>query len=96
MDRVDTLIQELSARHQNTDEKFLVAVRPMVERILAPDLPEESRIPLFELLAETFERDVRVRTDLAEARQKWQSFFDDLQAQIRELHARAEGGKGEA
>lgn len=83
MDRVDALIQELSARHANDDERFLAAVRPMVERILDPAMPEEHRVPLLELLAESFERDVQVRRDLQQARENWARFFEALKQMLR-------------
>jgi len=61
MDRADTLIAELSCRHQNRDPQFLAAVRPLVANILDANTPEHARVPLLELLAETFERDVVAR-----------------------------------
>lgn len=83
MDRADTLIRELSARHGNTDERFLVAVRPIVDKILDDATPEDARVPLLELLAETFERDVQVRNDLQRARVAWADFFALLQRMLR-------------
>ena len=65
MDRVDSLLQELSSRHRNHDPRFLAAVRPLVVSILDGGTPEPCRINLLEQLAETFERDVQVRTDCA-------------------------------
>ncbi len=78
MTRVDSLLLELSSRHRNHDPRFLVAVRPMVERIIDPATPEQMRVPLLEVLAETFERDVQVRNDLDKARQHWADFFAHL------------------
>lgn len=78
MERVDSLLSELSQRHQNQDPRFLLAVRPMVAAILDPATPEQARVPLLELLAETFERDVQVRRDLDKALEGWNRFFASL------------------
>ncbi|MBZ0150616.1 MAG: hypothetical protein K8J09_03720 [Planctomycetes bacterium] len=79
MDRVDSLLSELSSRHRNADPAFLAAVRPMVGGILEPGPPEHARVPLLEMLAETFERDVQIREDLQRARQAWSQFMARLQ-----------------
>lgn len=76
--RLDALMAELQARHGNHDPQFLAAIRPLVARILEPATPVTARVPLLELLAETFERDFQVRRDLAVAREHWQRFFDQL------------------
>lgn len=78
MTRIDSLLFELQSRHRNQDPRFLAAVRPLVEKILDPTLPEPARIPLMEMLAETFERDVQVRTDLAKTREGLAAVFDHL------------------
>lgn len=78
MERVDSLLSELSSRHHNQDPRFLAAVRPMVVTILDPATPEQARVPLLELLAETFERDVQVRRDLDKALAGWNRFFAAL------------------
>lgn len=78
MSRVDALLEELSARHDNRDPRFLAAVRPMIERILDPTTPVASRVPLLELLAQTFERDVQIRRDFAAASLGVQQFFAAL------------------
>ena len=78
MDRIDSLLLELSSRHRNDDARFLTAVRPMVVTILDPATPEAARVPLLELLAETFERDVQVRRDTARAQAAWADFFATL------------------
>ncbi|MCK5941713.1 MAG: hypothetical protein KAI24_07085 [Planctomycetes bacterium] len=83
MDRVDSLIAELSVRHRNTDPEFLAAVRPMVVAILDPATPDASRVPLLELLAETFERDVQVRRDAAAARAAWTGFVEVIRKLLR-------------
>ena len=79
MTRVESLLTELSQRHRNSDPRFLAAVRPIVERIVDPALSEDVRVPLLELLAETFERDVQVRLDLRRMRQAWDQMVVDLQ-----------------
>lgn len=81
MERIDSLLLELSTRHRNHDPRFLTAVRPMVATILDPGTPEAARVPLLELLAETFERDVQVRRDIANAHTAWGEFF----ARLRKL-----------
>jgi len=80
--RIDALLAELTARHGNDDPQFLAAVRPMVARILEPAIPSAARVPLLELLAETFERDLQVRRDLAVAREQWQRFFAHLRQML--------------
>lgn len=83
MDRVDSLIAELSHRHQNADPRFLAAVRPMVASILDPATPEASRIPLLEMLAETFERDVAIRRDCERAKAAWGEFIEAIKRLLR-------------
>jgi len=78
MDRVDSLLQELSSRHRNHDARFLAAVRPLVVTILDGATPVHARVSLLELLAETFERDVQVRRDCAAAQAAWASWFESL------------------
>ncbi|MCA8976269.1 MAG: hypothetical protein KDC98_16230 [Planctomycetes bacterium] len=79
---MDAILSELSSRHQNTDVRFLTAVRPMVERILDDGTPEAARVPLLEMLAETFERDVCMRRDLAIVREGFAAFFEDLKRRL--------------
>ena len=83
MDRVDSLISELSTRHKNASPRFLAAVRPMVVSILDPATPEEARVPLMEMLAETFERDVQVRRDTEATKVALASFFERLKQLLR-------------
>jgi hypothetical protein len=78
MERVDSLLQELSSRHRNDDPRFLAAVRPLAVAILDPGTPEAARVPLLERLAETFERDVCIRRDTARARAAWAQWFESL------------------
>jgi len=82
MNRVDAILSELSARHHKVSAEFLVAVRPMVERILDPNTPEHTRVPLLELLAETVERDVKVRDDAVAARAELVEFFAAIRRAI--------------
>ncbi|MCB9879326.1 MAG: hypothetical protein H6835_17160 [Planctomycetes bacterium] len=83
MNRVDNLIRELASRHRNHDPRFLEAVRPMVASILDDRTPEHARVPLLEMLAETFERDVQVRRDCAAAQAAWAELFETLKRLIR-------------
>lgn len=83
MDRVDTLIAELSSRHQNKDERFLTAVRPIVEKILDDKTPEDVRVPLLEMLAETFERDVTIRANGEAAQLAWKQFTEVLKRLLK-------------
>lgn len=78
MTRAETLIRELSARHGNVDPSFLAAVHPLVAKILDAATPAAARVPLLELLAETFERDANIRRDLAAARAGLAQWLDDL------------------
>ncbi len=82
MTRAESLIRELTARSGNDDVAFLGAVRPLVEKILDAATPEAARVPLLELLAETFERDVQVRRDLAVARRGWIELLQRLRARL--------------
>lgn len=82
MPRAESLIRELSARHGNRDQAFLTAVRPMVEKILDDGTPEGARVTLLEMLAETFERDVQIRSDLAAARAAWDELLRLLRDQL--------------
>lgn len=87
MTRTDALLAELAARHGNR-QPFLTAVRPMVERILAPDLADSLRIHLLELLAETCERDTTIRVHTEAARAGWAEFFTRLEAMVLALGKR--------
>ena len=83
MERIDSLLSELSARHRNQDPRFLAAVRPMVAAILDVGTPVDCRVTLLERLAETFERDAQIRTDIAAARSAWSEFFAHIQRLLR-------------
>jgi hypothetical protein len=82
MDRVDSLLLELSSRHRNHDPRFLEAVRPMLASILDAGTPPSARVALLELLAETFERDRQVRIDCANAKAAWQELVAALQRML--------------
>lgn len=71
MNRIDSLMLELSSRHRNNDQRFLTSVRPLVAAILDGGTPDHSRVALLEHLAETFERDRRVRLDCEAAQSAW-------------------------
>ena len=83
MDRVDTLIAELSSRHSNQDPRFLAAVRPVVVKILDDKTPEDARVPLLEMLAETFERDVQSRTSCDAARAACSDWMEAIKRLLR-------------
>ena len=83
MERVDSLISELSVRHQNADPRFLAAVRPLVASILDPATPEASRVPLLELLAGTFERDVAIRDNSDAARRSFEAWIEAIKRLLR-------------
>ena len=48
-----------------------------------PELHFHARVPLLEMLAETFERDVQVRRDCAAAQAAWAELFETLKRLIR-------------
>ncbi|MCU0862295.1 MAG: hypothetical protein MUC36_00760 [Planctomycetes bacterium] len=83
MERIDSLLDELSSRHRNHDPRFLAAVRPMAASILDPALTDGQRVSLLELLAETFERDGQVRRDCVRAQAAWQQFFVAIHRLLR-------------
>lgn len=87
MTRTDALLAELAARHGNR-QPFLTAVRPMVERILAPGLEDTLRIHLLELLAETCERDTAIRVHSEAARAGFADLFERLKAMVLALGKR--------
>ncbi len=82
MPRAESLIRELAARHGNRDTSFLTAVRPLVEKILDGATPAIARVSLLEMLAETFERDVQIRRDVAAARTAWAELIQLLRDQL--------------
>jgi hypothetical protein len=83
MERVDSLLQELAARHRNHDPAFLTAVRPLVATIVDKATPALARRGLLELLAETFERDRQIRTDCERTRASWAAFVDAILRLLR-------------
>ena len=83
MERVDSLLQELARRHHHDDPRFLTAVRPLAASILHPDTPAAARVRLLELLAETFERDARVRRDGERARSAWRALTATILRALR-------------
>ncbi|MFT7535974.1 MAG: hypothetical protein ACI85K_001927 [Hyphomicrobiaceae bacterium] len=83
MDRVDNLIAELASRHGNSSPRFLAAVRPVAVKILDDKTPDGARVPLLELLAETFERDVESRTNCAAAMVACAAWVDAMKRLLR-------------
>ena len=78
MTRVDSILLELKSRHRNDDPAFLAAIRPIVVRIFDAGTPEHARIPLLEMLAETFERDRSNRENLKHAQDGIRRLFAEL------------------
>lgn len=84
MSRVDSLIAELRARHGN-EELFFQRLRPLLEKILDPGTPEESRHSLLELAAETCERQQQVKTNGEAARVALQGYVENLNRTLKRL-----------
>lgn len=85
MSRVDALLRELQTRHRNDHPGFLAAVRPLAVAIFDERTPVHAREPLLERLAETFERDRRVRDDFAEAQVEWRRYIAELKRYLLDL-----------
>lgn len=83
MERVDNLIAELASRYNNQDPQFLAAVRPAVVKILDEKTPEHARVPLLEMLAETFERDARSKQSCAAAKVAIAQWAETLRRLLR-------------
>jgi hypothetical protein len=66
--RARHLLDELTVRYDLQPE-FVARLAPTVEQILAPALSEDQRITLLELLAETCDRDQRLRRDFGAIRE---------------------------
>ena len=65
--RIDRLLAELTQRY-SLQPDFIERLRPSVTLILSPEIGEETRLDLLGLLAETCERDQRLRRDFAAIR----------------------------
>jgi hypothetical protein len=85
--RVAAILAELGQRHFAGPE-LLERLRPMVERILGPDLADDDRLRLLELLAETCERGVQLRADFASIRVGFDRMFARLAEIVREAGER--------
>jgi hypothetical protein len=85
MSRVDALLQELQTHHRNGHPGFLAAVRPLAIAIFDDRTPDHARGALLERLAETFERDRRVRDDFAETQSEWRRFIAELKRYLLDL-----------
>ena len=82
MTRVERILAELRARHGN-DDRFTERLRPMLERIVDPELSEESQLGLLELVAETCERNTQIRSDGQAALAAWKSYVESLLCLLR-------------
>lgn len=85
MSRLDALLQDLQTRHRNDDPGFLASVRPLAAAIFDDRTPVHARDLLLERLAETFERDRRVRDDFAEAQSEWRRYIAELKRYVLDL-----------
>ncbi|MCC6672557.1 MAG: hypothetical protein IT458_15945 [Planctomycetes bacterium] len=83
-DRVSSILAELGARH-GSDQAFLESLRPTVAKIVDPTLPDEVRVHLMELLADTCERERLIRQNTEQVQAHWQEFFSRLANLIRRL-----------
>ena len=79
-ERVEGLLAELQARHK-TEPEFMERLRPELECILSEDTPEDSRIRLLELVAETCDR----QTQIARSCDALLAVFDGMFEQLRSL-----------
>ena len=77
MTRVDRILAELRARHDN-DDRFAERLRPMLERIVDPAVSEACQVGLLELVAETCERNTQIRTDGKAALVAWGEYVQSL------------------
>ena len=82
--RVDRLIEELTVRYGNR-ERFLERLRPMLHTIFSPEISEQQRTDLLELVAETCVRDAEIQENCDRARQAYRRFFDHLIGQMEEF-----------
>lgn len=85
--RVDSLLAELTARH-GLSADYAARLRPLVERLLEPGIPEATRPALMELLAETCERQRRIEESGKQMKQAVQEFFAELGKLIQQAHRR--------
>ncbi|MFH2003098.1 MAG: hypothetical protein ABIK28_25760 [Planctomycetota bacterium] len=61
--KVETILNELNDRY-GLGEAFAAKVRPLVAKILDPSMPAEARGPLLNELAEVYESQARLRSNL--------------------------------
>lgn len=88
-ERVDGLLAELQARHK-TQPEFMEQLRPLLERILDDDTPEDCRPRLLELVAETCERQTRIAQATEALRAAFEEMFELMRLMVERL---AEDGK---
>jgi len=64
-EKIDKLLKELEARY-GMDESFSAKVRPLVEKIVDPSMPEEARPGLLTDLADLYESQAQIRRSCAD------------------------------
>lgn len=89
-DRIEHLLSELTQRYELTDE-FAGKLRPMIATIFSDEIRDEDRTQLLEMVAETCERDLRMRrgsVKLKECLQTLMSTLHELNQKLRTLSDR--------
>lgn len=61
--KVEQILADLDERYK-LGEAFTAKVRPLVEKILDPEMPEEAREPLMDELIDVYESQARLRNNL--------------------------------
>lgn len=89
MERVEHILDELTARY-DLKEPLRRRLRPLLQRILAPDVPEERRVFLLEMVAETCQRDQKIRTTFGLLKERLEQLSRSLERLAADL--RAQGG----
>lgn len=87
-DRTTRILAELTERY-DLQADFVQKVRPMVDTIFSDDIKDEDRTALLEVLAETCERDLRMRKGSAALREALTGLVDtlkELHDKVRELN----------
>ncbi|MEZ5987558.1 MAG: hypothetical protein R3F30_00225 [Planctomycetota bacterium] len=85
--RTEKLLAELAGRY-DLRSRFVAKLRPIARQILHGKLDEERRIQLLELLAETCDRDLRIRREANKAQEAVEQFFDRLRQMLQFLAER--------
>ena len=82
-------MDELTQRY-DLREPFRSRLRPLLERILAPDVPEERRVFLLEMVAESCQRDQRIRATFGLLKDRLEQLSRSLERLAEDL--RTSGG----